>query len=295
MILQMHDDCFYRVGLMVANILLLLLLVGCGGSPISHGTPTPSPRPSPTACRTPSPIPTSIPSPTLTTTPTQEEPTPTPTPCPPLPSACTPAPSVQPVSAAPINHGDTNKHQVALTIDSFGTEELTLRFLDILSKHHVHATWFPEGSEALQGPYRIQRVHNAGDEIGNHTMHHPHLTALSDEQVCNEINEAEQALHSITGHTTRPYFRPPYGDVDERVRQVAAHLGYRTVLWSIDTEDYQPDATSDKIIQRVMSKLSNGSIILMHTTEVEAQTLDKLMTLIEQQGFQMVTMTEVLQ
>ncbi len=125
-------------------------------------------------------------------------------------------------------------------------------------------------------------------------MHHPHLTTLTDEQVCNEINEAEQALYSITGRTTRPYFRPPYGDVDDRIRQLAAHLGYRTVYWSIDSEDYQPDATPDKIIQRVMSHLSNGAIILMHTTEVEAQTLDKLMTLIEQQGYQMVTITELL-
>ena len=198
------------------------------------------------------------------------------------------------MSTVQINMGNTSKHQVALTIDPYGTEALTLRFLEVLTNHQVHATWFPEGSEALQGPERIRRVQAYGDVIGNHTMSHPHLTALADAAVCVEIKEAEQALVSITGQTTRPYFRPPYGDVDARIRDLAARLGYRTVCWSIDTEDYQPEATSDAIIQRVMSQLSNGAIILMHTTEVEAATLDQLLTRIELQGYQMVTLDELL-
>lgn len=209
-------------------------------------------------------------------------------------SLCTPSPGVQHASPVQINQGNTGKHQVAVTIDPFGTEAMTLRFLDILAQHQVHATWFPEGSEALQGPERIRRIHSYGDEIGNHTMHHPHLTALSDDAVCQELLEAEQALTSITGQTTRPYFRPPYGDVDARIRQLAAQLGFRTVCWSIDTGDSQPEATTESILDQVRSHLSNGAIILLHTTQVEAETLDQLLTLIEQQGYQMVTLTEVL-
>lgn len=83
-----------------------------------------------------------------------------------------------------------------------------MHFLDILALHQVHATWFPEGSEALQGPEHILHVQAYGDEIGNHAMHHPHVMTLSDDAVCQEILEAEQALASITGQTTRAYFRP---------------------------------------------------------------------------------------
>jgi peptidoglycan/xylan/chitin deacetylase (PgdA/CDA1 family) len=265
--------------------LALLWLVGCGGS-----SPTkPQNPPIPTAS-TPSPLPTSFPSPTPTVPPVQFSPTPSPIPS----SPCDPPPGVQPVSPVQINLGNTTKHEVALTIDPYGTEELSMRFLEILARHQVHATWFPEGSEALQGPERIRQVQAYGDVIGNHTMSHPHLTPLSDEAVCREIEEAEQAIVSITDQTTRPYFRPPYGDVDARVRDLAAQLGYRTVCWSIDTEDYQPDATSEAIVAQVMNHLSNGAIILIHTTEVEAQTLDQVITLIQQQGYQIVTLDELL-
>jgi peptidoglycan/xylan/chitin deacetylase (PgdA/CDA1 family) len=68
------------------------------------------------------------------------------------------------------------------------------------------------------------------------------------------------------------------------------------VYWTIDTLDWQTTATTDSITKIVMSGLRNGVIVLMHAgSDVEAQTLDGLMTKIEQQGYQMVTVTEVLQ
>jgi peptidoglycan/xylan/chitin deacetylase (PgdA/CDA1 family) len=96
--------------------------------------------------------------------------------------------------------------------------------------------------------------------------------------------------------TTRPYFRPPYGARDDRVRTLAAQMGYRTVYWTIDALDWQTTATPDSITKNVMGHLNNGVIVLMHAgSQVESETLDGLMTKIEQANYQMVTVTQLSQ
>jgi peptidoglycan-N-acetylglucosamine deacetylase len=123
-------------------------------------------------------------------------------------------------------------------------------------------------------------------------MNHPDLRTWSDQDVCTQLTRADQVISNLTGVTTRPYYRPPYGSRDARVRSLAAQIGYRTVYWSTDTLDWQASATSTSITNIVMSNLKNGAIILMHAgSQVESETLDGLMTRIEQQGYQMVTVS----
>ncbi len=277
----------------ILSILALVLLVGCGGTSSTNvSTPTPHPTATSGSRTTPTPAPspgiTVIPSPL----PTQgTRPTPQPT----LSSCSTPA-GVQPVSATEIDIGNTGKPRIALTFDAGGPSEPTARILDILAKHHVHSTFFITGDWANLNPDLVRRIHIEGHEIGNHTMHHPDLRTLSDQEICTELNQADQVISSLTGVTTRPYYRPPYGGRDNRVRTLAAQIGYRTVYWTIDTLDWQTTATPDSITKIVLTNIKNGVIILMHAgSQVESETLDGLMTKIEQMRYQMVTVTQVLQ
>jgi peptidoglycan/xylan/chitin deacetylase (PgdA/CDA1 family) len=103
-------------------------------------------------------------------------------------------------------------------------------------------------------------------------------------------------ISSLTGVTTRPYFRPPYGGRDNRVRTLTAQIGYRTVYWTTDTLDWQTTATPDSITKIVIANIKNGAIFLMHAgSQSESQSLDGLMTKIEQMDYQMVTVTRVVQ
>ena len=211
-------------------------------------------------------------------------------------SSCDTPPDVQPVSAAQIDIGDTSRPLIALTFDAGGPSEPTARILDILGKHQVHSTFFITGDWANQNPDVVRRIHSEGHEIGNHTMHHPDLRTLSDQGVCIELSQADQVISSLTGATTRPYYRPPYGTSDNRVRTLAAQIGYRTVYWTMDTVDWQKTATQDSITKTVMGNIKNGAIVLMHAgSQVESETLDGLMTKIEQMEYQMVPLTQVLQ
>lgn len=200
------------------------------------------------------------------------------------------------MSSVEIDQGTTSRPQIALTFDAGGPATPTTQILDILAKYHLHVTWFVTGQWALDNPDLVQLVHADGHEIGNHTMTHPDLTTLPDAQVCEELNQADQVISNITGQTTRPYFRPPYGARNAHVRTLAANLGYRTVYWTIDTIDWREDATPESITERVMNNLGNGVIVLMHAgSTVEAQTLDGLIAKIEQRGYQIVTLTQLLQ
>jgi len=81
-----------------------------------------------------------------------------------------------------------------------------------------------------------------------------------------------------------------------REYRATSHTGYRTVYWTIDTLDWQTTATPASITRIVMDNMRNGAIVLMHVgSQVESETLDGLMTKIEQQGYQIVSVSEVLQ
>ncbi len=209
-------------------------------------------------------------------------------------SSCDTPPDVQPVSAAEIDIGDTTRPLIALTFDAGGPSAPAAQILNVLAKHQVHSTFFITGEWANQNPDLVRRIHSGGHEIGSHTMHHPDLRTLPDQAVCTELSQAEDVIFSLTGATTRPYYRPPYGGRDNRIRALAAQIGYRTVYWTIDTLDWQTTATPDSITKIVMAHIANGVIILMHAgSQVESATLDELMTKIEQMKYQMGTVTQV--
>jgi peptidoglycan/xylan/chitin deacetylase (PgdA/CDA1 family) len=276
------------------SLLMLFVLASCGNNAANNSAPkneTSSNTASKLAPNLP-PMSTSTAAQTSSTrvTPSITAPTPyTPT------EGCAPDPGVRPVSSEEISWGNKNQPRIALTFDAGGDVPAAPRILKILEKHHLHVTFFITGNWAQQNPDLVRQIWKAGHEISNHTMTHSSLTQLSDTQICAEMKGAESVLSRITGHTTRPYFRPPSGDRDDRVRQLIANLGYLTIYWSTDTIDWAPSMTSQGITDRVMNNLGNGAIILMHAgSNVEADTLDSLIPRIQQQGYQIVTVTEVL-
>ena len=207
------------------------------------------------------------------------------------------ASSVPSVSATEIDIGNTSKKQVALTFDAGGDVAPASTILGTLNSRGVHATWFFTGVWAQQDPVLVRQVADGGYEIGNHTATHPDLATIANVEECKQLNQADQVVSTITGRaTTRPYFRPPYGSRNAQIRQTAANLGYRTVMWTIDTLDWQTDSTPQRILQIISDKLTSGAIILMHAGSVsESQALGQVVTMLQGQGYQLVTISEIIQ
>lgn len=273
-----------RTGLSAMALLLLVVVVGCGATPRST-TPTPTTHviPSPTA--------TAIPPATATPAP---RPTATPS------SACAPAPGVQPVSPVVVRYGNTSRNQVSLTFDSDGASVgKAIQLLDILRSRQIRTSWFVTGDFARANPGAMQRIRNEGHDIGNHTVDHANLIKppRTDGFVCWELTQAERMISAVSSRTTRPYFRPPYGDYNDQVRLLAAHLGYRTIYWSIDPRDWDPAVSAQDILNRVLNSpnLKPGAIILMHVgSPHEAEALNAVITGLQQRGYAIVPLSELL-
>ena len=59
------------------------------------------------------------------------------------------------------------------------------------------------------------------------------MTTLSDEELLGEFGFTMELIHNSTGGRIPKYWRPPYGDSDERVRAIAKEVfGLKTVIWN---------------------------------------------------------------
>lgn len=183
----------------------------------------------------------------------------------------------------PYYNGHPGKQQVALACNVFWGEEYLPAMLDALDRGGVKATFFIGGSWAKRHPELVRELAARGHELGNHSYSHPHPNALSREQNREQITRTESLIAELTGVKTTLY-APPYGEFNAAVLAAAADLGYTTILWSIDTVDWKrPPA--ETILARVMGKLHNGAIILMHPTEPTAQALPELIFRIQGMGY----------
>ena len=160
------------------------------------------------------------------------------------------------------------------------------KILEITAKHGIRATFFSTGKFAEKNPEVIKKFSVAGHEIFNHTYSHPHLTKITDEQIKEEFAKADEIISKLTGATTKPYFRPPYGSRNQHVLDIAQSLGYQSVFWTIDALDWMPDKTAEQVKTQIYSKITPGAIILMHVgDDITGQILDEVFIKLENAVF----------
>ena len=152
---------------------------------------------------------------------------------------------------------------VALTFDDGPSPTFTPQVLAILAHYQVHATFFMVGMPAAAHPDLVRQVVAAGNTVGGHTWSHVILTTLADPAAfAAQVDQADSLLGSLTGHPIR-CVRPPGGHFDPTVIQRLGARGIATVVWSDDTRDWSKPGTP-VIVQRAMSALKPGSIIVLH-------------------------------
>ncbi|GMK57488.1 hypothetical protein CspeluHIS016_0403220 [Cutaneotrichosporon spelunceum] len=128
-----------------------------------------------------------------------------------------------------------------LTFDD-GPTEASPALYDFMEKNNItrQATYFMIGGNIAADPINMQRAFRIGGHIAVHTWSHPQMTTLSDEAVMGELGWTMQVISDLTGGRVPAYWRPSYGDVDNRVRAIAKNVfGMDCVLWNRDTNDWK--------------------------------------------------------
>jgi peptidoglycan/xylan/chitin deacetylase (PgdA/CDA1 family)/LysM repeat protein len=196
------------------------------------------------------------------------------TPAPPTP-APSDAPGTQPPSgggpAQVISIGNTSRHAVAFTFDAGADAGYTTRILDTLQANSVHATFGMTGKFAQQNPQLVQRMVNEGHTLINHTYDHASWTGnstgaapLTRQQRWDELDQTESIIEQLTGTTTLPYFRPPYGDYDQSVLDDVGARGYAySVMWTVDSRGWT-GIPAPQITQRCLDNATPGAIYIFH-------------------------------
>src|SRR6266571_2990454 len=193
----------------------------------------------------------------------------------------------------------TTQRVVALTYGG-GNASGAPGILAVLRREHAPATFFLTGHFVRTYP-KLARAIGRSFLVGNHTVDHLPLPALSTARVTHEIADAATMIEHATGRETHPLFRFPYGARDTRTLAICHQLGYVSVRRTVDTLGWmgEPTQTPAGATRRVLQDLEPGEIVLMHLGSaahgaiVDAQALPGVIRAVRARGYRFVTLRGV--
>ena len=134
---------------------------------------------------------------------------------------------------------------------------------------------------------------NEGHDVGNHTVNHPSMPSLSEDELEYELIELDRIFYETTGKTMK-FLRPPMGEHSEKSMYFSNKLGYKTVFWSIAYEDWNVDRqpSLDYVFSSVIGNLHNGAVILMHAvSSSNAAALESIIVEAKKRGYTFKSLT----
>ena len=203
------------------------------------------------------------------------------------------------VSDEEVLQGDPSRPNIALVFNVGAGFEPATSILDTLAEHQQRATFFVMGWWAEKHPDLLRQIADGGHEIASHGHSIFDLTEASDAEVRADLEAADAAISGVIGRTTRPLWSPSAGYRNARVRSIAAGLGYRPILWTVDTVDWTTEATAESVYSHIVNGATNGAIMVLHfdsprTQESTAQVLPAAIEALRAAGYRLLTVTELL-
>ena len=193
--------------------------------------------------------------------------------------------------------GDTQQPVLYLTFDAGYENGCTEQILDALKEQDVKAAFFLVGNYIEKNPDLVRRMVEEGHIVGNHTMHHPDMSKISDlTQFQKELEDLEALFTETTGKVMPKYYRPPQGVYSQKNLEQAQQLGYKTVFWSLAYADWRNDAqpTDEQAFSKLLPRTHNGAVILLHSTsQTNARILPELLTRWKEMGYRFSTIDEL--
>ncbi|GIP36303.1 polysaccharide deacetylase family sporulation protein PdaB [Paenibacillus sp. J2TS4] len=191
----------------------------------------------------------------------------------------------------------TEKKLIALTFDISWGDKRAEPILKVLEDKGVkNATFFLSSPWAKGHQKIVDKIKEAGYEIGSHGHKHTNYSGLNDEEIRKQIQTAHQILSEAIGKEPN-LIRLPNGDFDKRVLKIADDLNYKVIQWDTDSLDWKNIGT-DNIVSRVIDKAHPGDIVLLHASDSVKQTHEALPVIIDRlkdAGYEFVTVTQLLE
>ncbi len=217
-----------------------------------------------------------------------------------VPAQLPPAPGPRSVT---LSRGPGNFRVVHLSFDAGADRGYAESILNTLAAEGIPASFGMTGLWAQANPDLIQRMASEGHQLINHTWDHRSFTGLSDRrgrqnlaQIHTELERTETLLLEVTGQSTKPFFRPPYGDYDDAALEATYSAGYHyNTMWTVDSFGWRRIPAAD-IVARCVRLAEPGAIILMHVgaDSLDGPALPTLIGRLREQGYGFVTLPDLL-
>lgn len=198
-----------------------------------------------------------------------------------------------------IIEGKTSSKKVALTFDD-GPSQYTLQIVNKLNKYNIKATFFMTGNAIQSFTDLVKQLHHEGHLIANHSWDH---TNANEYQVLEnywqeQILPTNNLIKHITG-ITPSLFRPPFGSTTDKIVHKLITQKMKTVIWSIDTQDWNNEINTPKHIAALAIKHAHPeAIILMHdgggNRQSTVDALDEIIQHYRELNYQFVTVEELI-
>jgi peptidoglycan/xylan/chitin deacetylase (PgdA/CDA1 family) len=191
----------------------------------------------------------------------------------------------------------SNVKRVAWTVDDGSSAEGIKDYLDFMQEHDLRMTFFvtSEYPGWISNRVQIQELVDSGNlQLANHTHFHPSLRSSSSSRVVEELTRCGKFIEDTFGVQSRPYFRPPYGNIDTRVQSIASELGYTSaIMWSGSLGDTARQRRQS-MIPLGKKYLQDGNILLDHfNSRTPKPVFDELAKALKERKLQTVTLNDV--
>ncbi|MCX7010906.1 MAG: polysaccharide deacetylase family protein [Kiritimatiellaeota bacterium] len=177
---------------------------------------------------------------------------------------------------ATINRGHWRGREVMFTFDARESDYGVAELLDKLRLYRVPAAFFVTGLFVEQHPDLTRRMAAEGHEVYNHSYSNPLLRHAPEARIVEQLRRADAAIVRATGRTSKPFFRPAFGEVDENLRRVAFREGYRVVRWTLNTDDWRNEIVAPAPMAAVPMTSSSQRDNNQNFDWTEKQKLNKL-------------------
>lgn len=191
-----------------------------------------------------------------------------------------------------IINGPRVPNKVYLTFDDGPHKRWTPRILAILKKNFIRASFFFVGQNATKNKNLVKKAFAEGHAVFSHSWSHPRFSRENQTTIKTEVTRTENLLNSLLGKRSL-LMRPPYGDINEgRGLQVLRLLGYKVILWSLDSFDWA-GLKKEAIVDNVINHVRPGEIILMHSKEETCRALPTIIKKLKEQGYSFATVDSI--
>ncbi|MGL4987971.1 MAG: polysaccharide deacetylase family protein [Cetobacterium sp.] len=186
-----------------------------------------------------------------------------------------------------------NAKKIALTFDDGPRIKITEEILEVLRENEVKGTFFILGLNGKRLPDVLQKIHDDGHQLANHSYNHPNLRKMTVKDIEKELKETNSIISNITGKEVK-YFRPPYGALGKSQKQdLKNNLGMHSVMWNVSPQDWEKTSDAEYIENFLIENAKKNGIVLLHDYSKTAQALRGAIPKLKEEGYEFVTIENI--